>query len=391
MKVLYDYQAFTMQYFGGVSKCFCELISNLPKEVKTKIAIFQSNNVHLRDSKLVQGLKPVKFDEIKFRNRIPIKGMHKFYGIMTSLHILKGAEFYNHKVSVESLLSKDFDVFHPTFFDPYFLKYLGSRPWVITVHDMMPELFPQYYKRWDIQRTFKRKYLKDASAIVAVSETTKKDIIRLLGIPEDKITVIYHGGPKVEYISDPPLVDSSYFLYVGVRRNFKNFNQTVVDFMNFHKYNKNIKLVCTGSDFTSEERKFFKELRIEDSIIHYKASDSQLKNLYAHAIAFIYPSLYEGFGMPILEAYAYGCPVMLNDIEVFHEIAGDAAIFFSSKTGHSNLTKHMEEMFSMNKYDRNKLIEAGYKQLSKYSWKRSAEKLADLYKSVVSSESKIIV
>lgn len=387
MKILYDYQAFTMQYFGGVSKCFCELISNLPEDVQTKIAIKQSNNVHLKEYGLVDNLAPATFDELKFSKLLPIPGRHKLYTALNAIGLCRGAEYYNRKVSIEALKSQNFDVFHPTFFESYFLKYIGNKPWVITVHDMMPELFPQYYRRRDRQILFKKKHLKEASAIVAVSETTKKDIVRLLGISPDKIDVIYHGGPEPENINEKPLIKEPYFLYVGVRDAYKNFEQTVIDFTDFHKMHKQTKLICTGSDFSEEEVDFFKKYGIEDAVLHIKATDSQLKNLYANAIAFIYPSLYEGFGMPILEAYAYGCPVMLNDIEVFHEIAGNAAIYFKSFNGSSNLSSLLEEMYKINGNVRKELINKGYTQLLKYSWKRSAEQLADLYKSVLKSSS----
>lgn len=372
-----------MQYFGGVSKCFCELISNLPEDVQTKIAIKQSNNVHLKEYGLVDNLAPATFDELKFSKLLPIPGRHKLYTALNAIGLCRGAEYYNRKVSIEALKSQNFDVFHPTFFESYFLKYIGNKPWVITVHDMMPELFPQYYRRRDRQILFKKKHLKEASAIVAVSETTKKDIVRLLGISPDKIDVIYHGGPEPENINEKPLIKEPYFLYVGVRDAYKNFEQTVIDFSEFHKGHRETKLVCTGKGFTKEEIESFKKNGIENAIIHIKATDSQLKNLYANAIAFIYPSLYEGFGMPILEAYAYGCPVMLNDIEVFHEVAGNAAVFFKSKNGNSDLTQKMENLYNLPAESKQKMVADGYERLSKFSWKKSALQLADLYKSLI--------
>lgn len=387
MKVLYDYQAFTIQHFGGVSKCFCELIANLPNDVKAEIAIRQSNNVHLQQHRLVDDLKPATLDEIIFTNRLNIKGIHRLYNFLSNLGIIRGAEWINRQASIKSLKNSDYDVFHSTYFDPYFLKYIGNKPWVITVHDMMPELFPQYYKKNDIQRMFKRKYLQSASAIVAVSETTKKDIVKLLGIQPEKIKVIYHGGPIKEVITEKSMIDSPYFLYVGVRSSYKNFTQTVLDFSKFSKKYGKVKLVCTGSEFTENEKRLFHQCGIGESVVHLKVSDIELKSLYAHAIAFIYPSLYEGFGMPILEAYAYGCPVMLNDIEVFHEIAGHAAIYFKSFNGSSNLSFLLEKMYKINGNVRKELINKGYTQLLKYSWKRSAEQLADLYKSVLKSSS----
>lgn len=383
MKVLYDYQAFEMQDFGGVSKCFCELISNLPEDVKTEIAIKQSNNVHLKESKLVDGLEPFVINEKIWRAKIHFRRTHQLYLLLTRFGLLKGAEYYNHGMAIKALKEQNFDVFHPTFFNSYFLKYLGEKPWVFTIHDLMPELFPQFFGTKDEQILFKEKYLKYASAVVAVSNTTKQDLMRIVGIPDNKITVIYHGGPEIEVIKDKPLIEEPYFLYVGMRSSYKNFKQTVFDFKEFHKEHKDVKLVCTGSDFTLEEKQLFVLLGLNRAIVHFKANDIQLKNLYANAIAFIYPSLYEGFGMPILEAYAYGCPVMLNDIPVFREIADDAAMFFKSNEQGSDLSKLLEDVFNLSAEERQEMITNGYNQLSKYSWKKSAEKLADLYKSLI--------
>lgn len=379
MKVLYDYQAFTMQYFGGISKCLCELIEHLPYEIKTEISICQSKNIHLQESGLVRNLGNVQLDEKMFLKCFPFHGMGHIYKLLTKLGWIHGAEGVNQKCSIEALKKQQFDVFHPTFYNPYFLSYIGSKPWVITIHDMMPELFPQYFNQDDMQIVFKRKYLNKASAIIAVSENTKKDIVNILGIPENKITVIYHGGPIVETIKDPPIFHKPYFLYVGNRIGYKNFHQTLVDFSFFHSDYKNVLLVCTGNDFNQSEREMIAQLALANNVIYYKADDKQMKNLYTNAIAFVYPSLYEGFGMPILEAFAYGCPVLLNQKSCFPEIAGNAGIYFDSIEGHSNLPKYLGYIYNIDNMERSKIVNNGYKRLKNFSWKKSAKQLARVY------------
>lgn len=276
----------------------------------------------------------------------------------------------------------NFDVFHPTFFDNYFLKYIGDKPWVITVHDMMPELFPEYFNTRNEQIQFKKKYLNQAAAIIAVSEQTKKDMIRLLGIPADKITVVYHGGPDKEDVKDDSLIDAPYFLYVGTRDAYKNFPQTLADFADFHHNHPDVKLVCTGGDFTLVEINMIEKLGIADVLVHISANGHDMKVLYAHAIAFVYPSLYEGFGMPILEAYAYGCPVLLNNKSCFPEIAADAAIYFDSEPGKSNLVEMFERIYQLSDEEKNEIVAKGYSRLNDFSWKKSAETLAEVYRKV---------
>nr|WP_255204232.1 glycosyltransferase [Bacteroides caecimuris] len=97
---------------------------------------------------------------------------------------------------------------------------------------------------------------------------------------------------------------------------------------------------------------------------------------------FVYPSLYEGFGMPILEAFAYGCPVLLNNKSCFPEIAGDAAVYFLLDDQGSDLVEKMKMAFSWSNEERESIIQLGYERLNLYSWKKSAEQLKDLYVSI---------
>lgn len=383
MKILYDHQAFTFQYFGGVSKCFCELISHRPGDVDVELAIAQSNNVHLREAGLAPDCKPVSIDFNHFMEGRKFKGKHTLYRCLQRLPFFHAAEKENLKRSIQLLERSDYDVFHPTFFDSYFLDHMKGKPWVITVHDMMPELYPQYFRQDDGQIVFKKKYLDRASAIIAVSENTKNDLVRILGVPEDKITVIYHGGPKVETLEEPALIDAPYILYVGTRNAYKNFPQTLKDFAIFHKRHQDIKLVCTGSTFSDSETAMISSLGIASAVEHKRADNKQLKNLYAHALAFVYPSLYEGFGMPILEAFAYGCPVLLNRKSCFPEIAADAGIYFNSEPGNSNLAEALEDILSLSTAERQRIKEKGHQHLECFSWEKSAKKLAEVYRRVM--------
>ena len=382
MKILYDHQAFTFQRFGGVSKCFCELIGNMPDDVEAQIAVRESDNVHLRESQLCTAIGEPGMNIRKWKAMLPFKGSGLIYRTLMRMGCLTTAETMNKACSEELLRKGDFDVFHPTFFDPYFLRYIGKKPWVITVHDMMPELFPEYFGLKNEQIVFKKKYLNEAAAIIAVSEQTKKDVVRLLGIREEKITVVYHGGPEREEIKSPSMIDAPYILYVGTRNAYKNFPQTLADFADFHRLHPEVKLVCTGGDFTVVEQAMIEKLNIKEAVAHVAANDREMKVLYAHAVAFVYPSLYEGFGMPILEAFAYGCPVLLNHRSCFPEIAADAGIYFDSEPGKSNLTEMMERVYRFSDEERKAWVEKGYQRLGDFSWKASAEKLAGVYREV---------
>ena len=379
MKVLYDYQAFTMQYFGGVSRCFCELISRFPEDVSYKISIKQCNNEHLMKSNLVGKLEPVTFDKIKYLQHYQFRGHGKFWdNILLRWPWFQPADKINQKYSIESLKQYNWDVFHPTFFDPYFMRYVGNRPYIITVHDMISELYADMKE----QAKHKKEVVRKASAIIAVSENTKKDLCDILKIPEKKVHVIYHGGPKQETISEVPLIDNKYILYVGNRNGYKMFPKLLSEFSVFYQKHSNIKLVCTGKPFSHNEIKQIQEYKINDGVIHLRATDIELRNLYAHALAFIYPSEYEGFGMPILEAYAYGCPILLNKKSCFPEIAADAALYFNTNED-SSISNALETIDSYSTDQRNRLVEKGYNRLANFSWEKSANQLINIYKSVI--------
>lgn len=379
MKVMYDHQAFTATRYSGVSKSFCELISHLPQQCIPQISILQSYNEHLLNSRLVPNLQPVKLDVNTFVSHCPIKGIGRIYHILNNMHLICGAETINKKYSAQLLHKGDFDIFHPTFFDMYFLDYLQKKPFVLTIHDMMPELFPKYFKSNDMQIVAKRHLVNKASAIIAISENTKQDIIRILGVPNDKITVIYHGGPKIETSTFGSIISREYFLYVGVRKGYKNFKIVLDSFSHFIKEYKSVCLVCTGPPFSNVEKKYIHNLSLENNIIHFEASDEQLKQLYFHAIAFIYPSLYEGFGMPILEAFAYGCPVILNNASCFPEIASEAALYFDSNSNADSLLNKLFESYLFTESSRKELITRGYNRLSYFSWEKSSNQLTNLY------------
>ena len=227
------------------------------------------------------------------------------------------------------------------------------------------------------------KLAKQAAHIIAVSKNKKSDVMDILHISESKISVIYHAAPNtvIRELSKP-LVEGNYILYVGNRDGYKNFIPMVKDLTPILEEYRDIKIVCTGKSFSKKELSFFKKCNIQDQIVHVCPSDREMSDLYAHAICFIYPSLYEGFGIPILEAWQSGCPVLLNNKSCFPEIAKDAAIFFNLDEERSNLAEVMEYFLQMGDREKDALFLKQQKRLKDFSWKKSAEQLAYIYKMV---------
>lgn len=380
-KLLYDYQAFAMQTHGGVSRCFIELYKHLPGSVNAQIAIKESDNVYIKD---IEGVKPAhdRYNKFVCPHDFWGKGhLHLWYDKLTH-----GGYYpnYNKSYSIELLQKGEFDVFHPTYFSDYFHPYLNGKPFVLTIHDMIPELYPQYFARDDIQIVMKKKLAPLASAIIAVSENTKKDIIRILGIPDNKIHVIYHGCSFPHTSKREVQISNPYILYVGDRNGYKNFDLFVKYVSPFLRSHAEMCIICTGSPFNTKEIELFSKYDVGERFVHYWVStDDEFFSLYHRALCFVYTSEYEGFGIPILEAYQADCPVLLNKASCFPEIAGDAAIYFTMTFDESDIVNKLEYIYSMNTGERDVLLKKQRERLTLYSWDKSAMKLVEVYKSIL--------
>ena len=382
MRILYDHQMFAKQEIGGISRCFAELYKNMPSNVDAQISLVESDNVYIREMNL-HGIRP-KRDGINHficRQNFPGKWrLYELYKKITKKDVRPDNNIIN---SIELIKKGDFDIFHPTYFDDYYLPYLNGKPFVLTIHDMIPELYPQYFQKDDFQIRMKRKLAPLANAIIAVSENTKQDIIRILGIPEEKVHVVYHGSSLAVPQKSSSPIQSPYILYVGDRRGYKNFIPFVKQVSPLLKQNKDLRVICTGHTFSKEEKTLFQEYGISKSFINIWAKDdAQLYSLYHHAICFIYPSEYEGFGIPILEAYQADCPVLLNNASCFPEIAKDAAIYFELTPDRTNLKEKIELVLSLSSEERKTLLSKQRTRLNDFCWKKSAEELSKIYETI---------
>lgn len=386
MKILFDPQAFLMQTHGGVSRCFAELYRHQSGGCQIDISLLESNNAYLKE--LGVG-RPIGYNYTHFILPFhwPYKGkMFTAYNMLRG----RGRDYhwnpyeYNKAETIKQLKKGNFDVFHPTFFDDYFLPYLKGKPFVLTIHDMIPELYPQYFARDDFQIEKKKILAPKASAIIAVSETTKNDVVRLLNVSEEKVHVVYHGVSFPRDLKTEKFFPFPYILYVGERNGYKNFDLFIRYVAPVLERHEELKLVCTGKIFTQAEQQMMDELGVKDRYIHHwVTSDEELFSLYHNAVCFVYPSEYEGFGIPILEAYQADCPVMLKRASCFPEIAGDAAIYFEMTKEYSNFSEQFELLYSGGSEYKEKLLQTQRERLKKYSWEKSAQQMARIYESIV--------
>ena len=392
MKILYDYQIFTKQNYGGVSRYFYELMDNLrAHKIDIEIPINYSKNIYIKEADFLS--RPLKgYTEYKdFLFGLRPKGKAKIYKLLQKLNFIKNAETANQKISIECLKKQNFDIFHPTYYDSYFLKYIGKKPFVLTIYDMIHETYPELFSADNKIARQKKILAQKADKIIAISENTKKDIIKFIGINEDKIQVIHLGSSINRQENNLKIntdllkkLPEKYILFVGNRASYKNFDNFSKALIPLFKINKKLNAVCAGGgEFSDKEINFFKTFNITDKFRQYSVNDSDMTLLYKNALVFVFPSLYEGFGLPILEAFNCGCPVAASNRGSLPEIAGNAAAYFNPEDI-SSITDAINNIIA-DDGTKEKMKKNGFEQLKKFSWEKTAEKTLDVYNSILNN------
>jgi mannosyltransferase len=275
-------------------------------------------------------------------------------------------------------------VFHSSYFRTHKSNSVKN---ILTIHDFTYELYDKGIRKW-IHLFHKKNSLKKADKIICVSENTKKDLKKFHPwIDATKIKVIYNGvDHKIFYpLSNKNIYNYSYLLSVGGRNIHKNFQFTLnLMTSNIIKSNSIKLIVVGGEEFNENEINFIKKHNLKDRII-YKASvnDEELNILYNGALALIYPSLYEGFGIPPLEAMSSGCPVICSNTSSLPEVVGDSALFIDVND-YKSAFPHIELVLDQSQ--RNQITAKGIKQASTFTWEKTAKETINLYKELLDNK-----
>ena len=355
MKILYDSQIFWIQKFGGISRYFDWLCEHTGGLYAYEISGCYSENVYA--------------GQLSNMKAFPIRA--NFKGKARVLRWL------NTSADKKAVKQFGYDVYHPTYY--YVPEYPKDMPVVITAHDFIHELFPEYFAKDKVTVPAKNTSLHNASRIIAISEHTKKDLLSFYpDIDEEKIDVVYHAidwiaGQKHEM---PCAVEKPYILFTGQRGAYKNFN-TCIRAVASVLIQNDVLLVCTGPSFTEKEMYLIDSLHIKDRVQHIFTDDAGLKALYENALCFVFPSLYEGFGFPILEAFASGTPTVLANASCFPEIAGDASLYFDPNS-ESDIKGKISTIIQSESM-RQHIIQKGYERYKCFSMEKMIEKTYNTY------------
>lgn len=370
MKIAYDPQIFRLQTYGGISRYICEIASRIAKEpgVQVSIAAPMHINAYLKHVPpgIVSGFSAPKVNHFKSNYpRLALKGV----GILLGDLMLRGMSL---------------DVLHETYYSPYRLGPQRVRR-VLTIYDMIHEKFASSFHHSDKTARHKALAAERADHVICISESTRRDAVEILGLPPDKTSVIYLGfdlmnaaGASTQEWVLP--TNKPFLLYVGNRGGYKNFSRLLEAYGASQQLKVEYKLICFGGGaFQPDELGKIRALGLEEGqVMQFGGDDQLLARLYKGASAFIYPSLYEGFGIPPLEAMAHACPVVCSNTSSIPEVVGDAGEYFDPVDIES-MRAAVERVVGSDSH-RELLIEKGYRRLKAFSWDRCASETLDIYK-----------
>jgi glycosyltransferase involved in cell wall biosynthesis len=357
MRILYDGGASQEPGAGGIKRYFKNLISRLPVD-------FEPHLTTCRAADETDPLNP----------RLRIHRLRRFRPQRLSLRVEK-AIFSR----VED--SNSFDIAHPTYYTLLSQREISDYrcPVVITVWDMIHELYPELYPSTDFLAR-KRRAIEAADAVICISENTKRDLRALYRVDEQKVSVTHLASDL-----DPSLIQGDertparpYFLFVGGRAGYKNFDGLLSAFAASASLASELTLCVVGAPFSNAEELRIAQLRLGRRIENYgQVSDRQLAALYQRSIALVYPSLYEGFGIPPLEAMQCGAPVIASNRSSIPEVVGNAALLVSPHQS-GELTEALLTL-SREPALRNSLIEKGFARARQFSWDATARQTFEVY------------
>lgn len=359
IKVIIDNIAFYLQKSGGISVVWYELISRLEKE-------FINTIKYVEYKKTPQN---IFYRKLHISNNQKIKTVYNKISRYLPLRLSKIKEKF---------------IFHSSYY-----RY-SSNPNAInitTVHDFTYEYFAKGLTR-RIHSWQKKRAIIKSEYVICISENTKKDLFKF--IPESKsknIKVIYNGVSNDYYVlphpvkSKIPYPNKKFVVFVGNRDGYKNFDFTVSTFSNF-----NYPLVIVGSPLTKRETYILNE-KLGHSKYYYagRVSNEELNVIYNTAFALFYPSSYEGFGIPILEAQKAGCPVVAYNTSSIPEVIGESPLLLQELT-----LNECKRVFCMleNEHVRKEICELGLNNAKRFTWDNMYKQVLDLYKEIDSDFSK---
>lgn len=316
-------------------------------------------------------------------------------------------EAFDFKAESKKLNARKYDLVHYTSFHPHFFSLplvKPARKVIVTIHDLIRLIYPKAYPpgfKGDVRLFINKLLVRNIDAVITISETSKKDIIRFLPVKEDKVFVIYlapkrlfrkiENGEWKKQIAKQYGLPNQFVLYVGD----VNYNKNLLTLGKACEIAK-IPLVMVGKrtipkgiDFTHPENKpfgnFLSKYGDNKNIIRLGfVEDVDLVKIWNLATVYCQPSIYEGFGLTVLESMACGVPVVASDIKVHREIAAGSVLFFDPKNP-NDMAEKIKKII-INESLRGSLLEKGFLNVGRYSWRKTARETLNVYEKVLAQD-----
>ncbi|MFL5618864.1 MAG: glycosyltransferase family 4 protein [Gemmatimonadaceae bacterium] len=361
MHIVYDHQIFSTQEYGGISRYVVELARQLDDADNTRATI----------------LAPVHMNAfLRFHPPAGVVGAYAPPYPRTA----RVRRLVNDALSRAWLRMHRPSVIHETYYRRDSLA-TNRIPSVVTVYDMIHERFAYLFPGSDPTARDKAAAVQRAGAVICISEQARRDLLDLLPVSAEKVSVVHlaHSPRPTPLAGYAVELRDPYLLYVGHRRAYKNFSTLLQAIAASEPLRRGFRLVCFGGgSFTPAEWEMARALGFDaDSLVHLEGRDERLASLYSHAAALVYPSLYEGFGIPILEAMGYGCPVACSATSSLPEVGGDAAEYFNP-TSPEDMAAAIRRIVDSSSHA-DALRSRGLQRVTLFSWSRCARETRSVY------------
>lgn len=369
MKIAFDQQVFLLQEYGGISRYICSLANELAKTNEVDARIFA----------------PLHFN----RNLSIFEGASGKTLLLPKLNpkLFRLAHMAGTYFARKSINSFHPEILHETYFSLDRYCPVGAKR-VLTVYDMIHEKYADFFEGSMGTSNPKKIAAQRADHVICISESTRQDLVNICDIPIEKTSAIYLGVDSI-FCAVPQDADmrldlpKNFILYVGKRDGYKNFAGFLSAFALSPFLKENYSVVCFGGGkLSATELALGSAAGLRPSqLFHYSGGDDLLASIYRQADALVYPSLYEGFGLPPLEAMASGCPVICSNTSSLPEVVGTAGEYFDPRSQESMIEAMEGVMISLDR--REDLISKGFKQSTKFSWERCAKETLGLYQKLL--------
>jgi glycosyltransferase involved in cell wall biosynthesis len=361
VRVGYDEQVFLAQLRGGISRYVVSLVQAFQVDPGMGVQAIPgwhwSTNQHSNDAGLSRSLPLL--------DRVPGPVA------VRQLGYLAANTPYRRRAHRAELL-------HHTYFHPRFWSSRFPGRHVCTVYDMIPELYPESFPTRD-PHLAKRQYVERSDLVLCISESARNDLISLYGDPGVPMPITHLGvGPEfLPGLPARPGLPERYLLFIGRRGGYKDFDVLLRAFAQLEE-DGTVLLVIGGGAFTPDETALQRRLGVESRIHRADVGDHELPSVYANALAFVFPSRHEGFGLPTLEAMASGTPTVLADSSSHPEVGGSVARYFPPGDD-ERLGAILTELLGDPALRAN-LGRSGVARAALFTWQATAERTAAAYR-----------